>query len=97
MDTSTWIGEEICQRPGSIIIQFPPGKAPEILVQAETEGGQHEIKTQARRIKQFLDRPTLMLRLARLVLPCAAAILTRMKFTPRRSLLLDRLIIWAGK
>ena len=42
-------------------------------------------------------RPPLKVRLARLVLPWAAAILTRMKFTPRRSLLLDRLTQWAGK
>lgn len=40
---------------------------------------------------------TARVRLARLLLALAERVLLRMPFSPRRSLWLDRLILWAGK
>ena len=82
----------------AITILYRPGtKTTEILIQADTEETQKALEPIAPRIKLVLDRPHFKVRLGRLLLPWAAAILTRMKFTPRRSLLLDRLILWAEK
>jgi hypothetical protein len=68
-----------------------------IEIQAPTEEAQKKLEALATRIKRFLERPSFRVRLARLLLALTEMILLRMKFTPRRSLLLDRLITWAGK
>lgn len=69
----------------------------ETRIMAPTQEAQKELEGLATRIRRFLDRPHFRGRLARLLVFLAEMILLRLEFTPRRSLLLDRLTQWAGK
>jgi hypothetical protein len=82
----------------TIFIHFTPsGEFTGIEIMADTEEGQKTLEPTARWIKRFLDHPPLYVRLTQLLVHLTKKILIRLKFNPRWSLMLDRLIPWSKR